>query len=457
MARVDGVRDLHFAADGALWIASENGLWRQSTEGRLEDRSPSAGARARQMQRVLSARGIYVVTGGTGTFVSADGRKWRSLHYGSASQGAGALALRAVDAAPGSAERPALEIWFASGSEIWRARVSSQAGGVRVRTLVQQPVVGRPPGEIPVDLLVDPPGAELAVVYPRVIALLGRRSPQRGKASGGWEILRPLLPPGARARRLHWAGGRAWLATDRGLLEAPAVWGPWRRSRAPAGRDSIAQVVEVGSSLLAAGRAGLLQGDREPLGPLSPAALHPPDPDILALQRAALAYLGLRTERWRALRRGLRRRGWLPALTLTLGTEYDRSREDEDDQAFLSGEIRHLNDIERERSWEAGAVLSLSWKFGNTAYDPEVIDLSREARQVIGLRDDVLDEINQLYFERLRVRLALIALGDDARAGPEGALLRSRAAELAAGLDAWTGGWFSAQLELPDPQTDLPR
>ncbi len=82
--------------------------------------------------------------------------------------------------------------------------------------------------------------------------------------------------------------------------------------------------------------------------------------------------------------------------------------------------------------------------------------MSRETRQVIALRDDVLDEINQLYFERQRVLLKLDVLslnldpghrepGREGLAG-ERALLLTRAAELAAGLDAWTGGWFSAQL-----------
>jgi hypothetical protein len=32
------------------------------------------------------------------------------------------------------------------------------------------------------------------------------------------------------------------------------------------------------------------------------------------------------------------------------------------------------------------------------------------------------------------------------------ARLALRAAELAAGLDAWTGGWWSAQLETSSPQ-----
>ena len=66
---------------------------------------------------------------------------------------------------------------------------------------------------------------------------------------------------------------------------------------------------------------------------------------------------------------------------------------------------------------------------------------------MIELRDDVLDEITQLYFERRRVLVELAA----AEAPGDTLRLRLRAAELAAGIDAWTGGWFSRALREPAP------
>ncbi len=73
---------------------------------------------------------------------------------------------------------------------------------------------------------------------------------------------------------------------------------------------------------------------------------------------------------------------------------------------------------------------------------------AREERQWISLRDDVLDEINLLFYERLRVLLELASLADpDAY---EAERLRLRAGELAAGLDAWTGGGFTHALSHPD-------
>jgi hypothetical protein len=60
------------------------------------------------------------------------------------------------------------------------------------------------------------------------------------------------------------------------------------------------------------------------------------------------------------------------------------------------------------------------------------------------LRDNVLDELAQLYFDRRRALLALDSQPD--KGSPEAVALRLRAEELAAGLDAWTGGWFSRAL-----------
>ena len=50
----------------------------------------------------------------------------------------------------------------------------------------------------------------------------------------------------------------------------------------------------------------------------------------------------------------------------------------------------------------------------------------------------------QLYFDRQRTLLALSAYAD--RSDPEAMALELRSRELAAGIDAWTGGWFSEQL-----------
>jgi hypothetical protein len=97
----------------------------------------------------------------------------------------------------------------------------------------------------------------------------------------------------------------------------------------------------------------------------------------------------------------------------------------------------------------------LTWDLGDIAYADDAPDLSREDRQVVTLRDNMLDEINQLYFDRRRALIALSAYAD--RTDPEAVVLELRSQELAAGLDAWTGGWFSDQVLAPGEQSRASR
>jgi hypothetical protein len=161
---------------------------------------------------------------------------------------------------------------------------------------------------------------------------------------------------------------------------------------------------------------------------------------VRQVHEAALLRQRLGPERLRSLERGVDSRGWLPDLEVRGGYGKGRSVRWFEDQAQASGAIFDLLDRERDHGSDWDAALLLRWSLGDLAFAPDALDVSREAREVVELRDEMLDEVTQLYFERRRVLLAL-------REGPadaaECARLRLRADELAAGLDAWTGGFFS--------------
>jgi len=63
---------------------------------------------------------------------------------------------------------------------------------------------------------------------------------------------------------------------------------------------------------------------------------------------------------------------------------------------------------------------------------------------MVQLRDDILDEVNKLYFERIRVKMELDALQIEDRKKRFEKELRLR--ELTASLDGLTGGYFSGQI-----------
>ena len=65
---------------------------------------------------------------------------------------------------------------------------------------------------------------------------------------------------------------------------------------------------------------------------------------------------------------------------------------------------------------------------------------------MVELRDDIMDQVNKLYFERLRVKSELDNLGIEDKNKRFDKQLRLE--ELTASLDSLTAGYYSEQLQL---------
>ena len=475
VARTPGVTDLAFDSAGALWIAAASGLWRRGPEAAapVERHSPGTGEAARRVRRVALAAEMIAVATDAGIFVSpaGRGRVWTRVNGAAPRTAGSAVGLRCRDTR-------ACELWWLAGSGVWRAELEVRADGLRVRDVRKEIVAGAPVGVAPLDLLLDSSAAPVVVLYPRALAMRAQGDDAR------WTVWRPVMPPGARARRLETALGSLWLATDRGLLRATDPRLGWSRAAVPAGRLATTGIASDGRQLFNASANGVLRGAlgqlapataqsgavvrHEAAGPATTASAPAPraaatvrpaasgpvidrasEPAVGRIQRLALEHLGLQAERSRALRARVSRRSWWPQVGLAVGYAGDRSIARDFDQTFVSGDTRHLfdRDLRQGEDWDAG--VSLHWDLADAVFDPEIIDLAREERQWIALRDDVLDEINQLYFERRRVLLDFEAQPDPHAL--EALRLQLRARELAAGLDAWTGGGFTRLLASAHP------
>jgi hypothetical protein len=432
-----GVRDLAFApagapgiASGALWIASGEGLLRLAGR-RLETHPPAPGDPARSALRVaVGVRSLAVATEG-GVFWSRHGRRFDRVEGALGDETSG-LALQE----PRDPEAPPT-LWIAAARGLLRVRLRPGDGAQRLRA---------EGAELPVDLR---PALDVIAGEDGVLAV-GRQELVAGDPSGErWRVVRPELPPGATPTRLLLQGRRVWLATDRGLLVAPAPEGPWRRAGDPAGTTPALALAAAGDRMLAAGARGLLAETGAPLEPAplatgggsnSPAAgAGGCDPPIVEVQRAVLAHVDLGGRHVARMWEGVRRRALLPQVTLQGSWQSDNDHQHNWDQSFTYGELHPLLDRDRRYGQQREVSLALRWELGDLLYHDEEIDVSTEARRVIELRDDVLDEVNQLYFDRRRA-LAVAALA--APGSPEARAAEVRAEELAAGLDGWTGGWF---------------
>jgi hypothetical protein len=422
------VRDLAFGSDAGLYAATDRGLFHLSAAGEVSERSLGAGARA--VRRILVTSELVLAATAGGAFVSRDGWSWARLDAGLPAGAVDAIALRP---SPGGAI-----LWLIVEGAVQRATLHTGAGRLVFGEVVQVSIAGGGGRRSALDLSTSIPGAEVAVLFRSGLSL---------QRDGFWKSFRPAFPPGAEPLRLGHLAGRLWIATDRGLLEAASPSGPWDRVAPPVGNTPVAVLAGGGSLVYAAGAQGLFAGrpqtePAEQLAPVHPSkTLGAEEPSVHQLHLAAIRYLDLGPQRIRALARGVRRRGWLPRFELRGSYGGDRSRQRDYDEAFTYDAPRLFVDRERERGRDFSLSTALIWELGDLAYHPESLDVSKEAREIIELRDDVLDEISQLYFERRRTLLQL-ASQPQPQTG-EAARLRLRADELGSGLDAWTGGWWS--------------
>ncbi len=415
----------------AVWIATAGGLYRARPGAPPVDRTPAPGA-AREARRLAAGPGgRLLVATRRGVFLEAPtGKGWIALDGGAPADEVTALAY---------AVRGGRLYWVTKG-RLYRARLGP--GSPRPRLLGPRRVAL--PGAL---------GPVLDVVAPagpgRGALALTRKALFQSDGAGGW-VRHPLrLPPGAEAVRIvRGEAGELWLATARGLYRTRDLKGPWQADPSELGGAAIAAIAALGGELAVATDRGTFR-----LLPAEPAhAERPPvralglqrEPGVRAVQRAALRHLELGRGPLRSLAARARSRGWLPVVELRGRYGGARRRDLERDETFSSGEPRVFFDRDRTRGRDFDVTATLRWDLGDTVYHPEELDVAKERREVIELRDEVLDEIAQLYFERRRVLLRLSARMDPADA--ESLALALRADELAAGLDAWTGGWWGARV-----------
>ena len=425
-----GVRDLAFLPDGALLVGTDDGVYRVDPDGR-ETREVLGPGETRLVARIATGGGLAAAATSAGVVLRDRAGRWeRRAELPRAEATLVALRARGDD----------VEIWAVVAGELW---ISAFPAAAPERSLSATRVVLPESGSaaLPVDVAFDLPEAEVALVTANGFALRG--------ADGAWRMLRPSWPPGAQPLRLAVARGQRVLATDVGLLLAPELAGPWQRAASPAGSDPTLAIAAQGHELVVATHLAVLRAEGEDLplpSPRPPAPPPPAGPDILAVQRAALAYLELEPGVANSLRVRARRSAWLPLVSVRVGHERGEDDGHGRDQSFVSGALRNYYDSDHGQSHDFNVDLTLAWNLGETVFNPDEVDVSRELRSVIALRDDVLDEVTQLYFERRRAldQLALVPPTE-----PEAEALRLRSAELAAGIDAWTGGWFTRALRGP--------
>ena len=92
-----------------------------------------------------------------------------------------------------------------------------------------------------------------------------------------------------------------------------------------------------------------------------------------------------------------------------------------------------------------GWDITFTWDLSELIWNGAQTLIDVRSKLMVQLRDDILDEINGYYFERRKLQLELVEAPPKNRRERLRKELRIR--ELAANIDALTGGYYSQKLE----------
>jgi len=163
------------------------------------------------------------------------------------------------------------------------------------------------------------------------------------------------------------------------------------------------------------------------------------EPDISQVHKAAIRYSEVEPEKIMLWRKQAAKKALLPKISLGVGRNVTDLWHWETGSSTKNGD----DNLTRGRDaieWNT----TLSWDLGEIIWNPDQTSIDVRSKLMVELRDDILDEVTKLYFERLRVKAELDNLSIEDRKRRFEKEVRMQ--ELAASLDGLTGGYFSQSL-----------
>jgi photosystem II stability/assembly factor-like uncharacterized protein len=167
------------------------------------------------------------------------------------------------------------------------------------------------------------------------------------------------------------------------------------------------------------------------------------EPKIREVQKAAIKYAEVDPEKISQWRKKAAKKAILPKLGIGL------ERNSSDLWHWESGSTaigQSGDDLLRRGRDNLDWDVTLSWDLGELIWNADQTSIDVRSKLMVELRDDILDEVNKLYFERLRVKSELDNLPIEDRKKRFDKELKLE--ELTASLDSLTAGYYSEQSRL---------
>ncbi len=166
--------------------------------------------------------------------------------------------------------------------------------------------------------------------------------------------------------------------------------------------------------------------------------LYAHEPTCRETQEAAIHYAEVHPDKIAVWRKAASMKSLLPKFSF--GIDRDKSSGIHWD-AGSNPDTWVLGPDDENTGWD----ISCSWDLGDLIWNDAQTSIDVRSKLMVELRDDIIDEVTSLYFQRRRLQLELH------HCPPEDEMERLekdlRLEELTANLDGMTGGWFSRERE----------
>jgi len=162
------------------------------------------------------------------------------------------------------------------------------------------------------------------------------------------------------------------------------------------------------------------------------------EPGIRAVQEDAIRYVSAEPSR---VQSWFTRARWAAVAPRRMQFRLDRDfRENRNATSKESIVVSGRTDIDDDALWQ----FLVEWDLSNLVFNPDSVRLSRQAIDMAELREDVLNAVTKIFFERRAVKVELSLNSPDDFS--QFVRKRMRLDELTADLDALTGGQFSERI-----------
>ena len=414
----------------AVYVGTSSGLYKTADGGASWKEIGAEALGQKQVRKVAvspsDSNAVYAV-GAAGIYGSSDaGAKWRELSKGTSLANAMSIAFDPLDSGT---------IWAAASGGLYRTAVAKGSGAAAASLAVAAaaPLTGDAPEES----------------VPKVAG----QKPEEPKAEQKTEKKVEEIVP-------------AQTAPSEEQVAAVSVEEP------PAAKDA-------GKAMEGAAPAGpaipTIDDVQTVLGQFS----H--EPTVQEIQEVAMRFAEVHPDMIEGWRKGAKYRALLPKFKIVYdynkqkasgekqGLSKDITREDNsangiedktDDSPVTGIEIIETVQSSSEnkykvqngtssesadaRKFENNYTFSFEWDFGDFLFNPDQVRISNEVRDLVELRNDVLEEVTQFYFQRRQLQIdLLLSPAEELR---ERLRLELQLQEVTANIDYLTGGYLTQRL-----------